>query len=736
MRRSFRSTLLLASVFLLPGLVAGADQVAPGGAEAGPADRLPPRALVQLGTDRLRMRGEIRCLAFSPDGRLVAAAGHDDTRAIRVALFDVRTGREVKQLVERSERGGGVGCLAFSPDGTRILTGNDGPGEVLLWDLAEGRLLFRASLHHQVVNAVTFSPDGKLMASAGQDGSVRVRRVARLAEPYRDFELAVAPEPASPDPDEGPGAFAPVRGGVGCLAFTPDGSRIVVGPCERSAIFIWRIADGCLVRRISRAHFQLESADQAGIASLAVTPDGRRIMSAGAALVPVSDAKLGLESEQEVLAEVRYRDLETGKLVEAFRGARVAGYGYAALSRDGRRAAVADFGRLRILDAGTGAMARTFDLPGWLGNRPAFSPDGALVAMPLENSAGLFEVETGRRLHHDGATPVGRVVSAAWSPSSDRVVTGHADGFVRVWEAAAGKLVWHRLLPPRNRTSENALPVFVGFSRDGRLVVAAGRKGDQIGDSNGIIATYEAASGRTLREVAFGPIARAALTPDGRMLVVATSQGIVNDTRFHGVDLGTGRIRWTIPPGDDQGLFPTVAAMQFRSGSPLVEVAMLDCRVVRLNALTGREQRRSLADARTPEQKAGGCLAEFWEGTFSPDGRILAGWGSGGWICAWDVETGALRGRISPPSGCRMALAPDGRTLATADIPDSDNLGQDTIRLIDVVTGRHVLALQPRDDRAVVLSFSPDGTRLFTGFERGTAIIWDVRRGEGTPGAK
>ena len=47
--------------------------------------------------------------------------------------------------------------------------------------------------------------------------------------------------------------------------------------------------------------------------------------------------------------------------------------------------------------------------------------------MPIDNTIGLFEVSTGRRLHHDESTPVGDVVSAAWSPSGDRLVTGHAD---------------------------------------------------------------------------------------------------------------------------------------------------------------------------------------------------------------------------------------------------------------------------------------------------------------------
>ena len=46
-------------------------------------------------------------------------------------------------------------------------------------------------------------------------------------------------------------------------------------------------------------------------------------------------------------------------------------------------------------------------------------------------------------------------------------------------------------------------------------------------------------------------------------------------------------------------------------------------------------------------------------------------------------------------------------------------------------TGDPVLTRDPADDRAEVLAFSPDGTRLLTGSERGSAIVWDVRRGQG-----
>jgi WD40 repeat protein len=53
------------------------------------------------------------------------------------------------------------------------------------------------------------------------------------------------------------------------------------------------------------------------------------------------------------------------------------------------------------------------------------------------------------------------------------------------------------------------------------------------------------------------------------------------------------------------------------------------------------------------------------------------------------------------------------------------------IRLYDVESGEQVLTLEPGGDRGKVLAFSPDGTKLFSGFFRGTAMVWDVRSERG-----
>ncbi len=285
----------------------------------------------------------------------------------------------------------------------------------------------------------------------------------------------------------------------------------------------------------------------------------------------------------------------------------------------------------------------------------------------------------------------------------------------------------------------NARPAFLAFSGDGRLVVAAGRRDDPIAYRNGIVGIYDAATGLLKRQADQQEIRWAALAPDGRMVIVATSHGAYDDAHFIGVEVGTGRTRWTNPPEEQRGGFVQVAGMQFHPDSSLLEAAMRDGNVIRFNGLTGREQRRFLADGRTPEQQKAGRPREphLFTAAFSVDGHTMVS-SSGEWVCVWDIEAGTLRRRIRYPHahGCFLALAPDGKTVATSAVRYAGDIGDSKIRLYDIDTDDSALTLEPVDELADVLSFSPDGTKLLTGFHRGTAIVWEVRRRQGTPRAR
>ena len=273
---------------------------------------LPDRTLLRIGVEDLRTPNWINDIAFSPDGETVAAAVADTT-VPRVVFFHVRTGRQLDVLTPPARPVGAVQSLAYSPDGSKLVWG-ESSGHVALWDLPTHRLVFREKFHESSVYEVQFSPNGSMLASAGDVDVVRIGRAGNPGALVRQF---VGGEP-SPDrvrfPDL-PGTFpaGPFR-----LAFTPNGDRLVVGSGSRASISVWRIEDGRLLRQINNAHGIRQGCDRAGLQYVSVTADGRRILSAGGSRVPIALTIAGSGPQHERYSEVRIWDMETARVDQEF----------------------------------------------------------------------------------------------------------------------------------------------------------------------------------------------------------------------------------------------------------------------------------------------------------------------------------------------------------------------------------------------------------------------------------
>src|SRR5262249_32961268 len=134
-----------------------------------------------------RTRDFITALAFSPDGREIAAlAANEPFPAL--ALFDVTTGKRTRLLQVPEAQKSRTSSIAFSPDGTKLVWG-ESDGSLALWDLADGSLCSREKLLSGEVGPVVSPPGGDLVAASGGRSEVHLRQAANLAEPVRQIEI-------------------------------------------------------------------------------------------------------------------------------------------------------------------------------------------------------------------------------------------------------------------------------------------------------------------------------------------------------------------------------------------------------------------------------------------------------------------------------------------------------------------------------------------------------------------
>ncbi|MFN7927193.1 MAG: hypothetical protein U0Y68_04475 [Blastocatellia bacterium] len=550
--------------------------------------------------------------------------------------------------------------VSYSPDGRTLASGGE-DGAVRLWDMNGRQPLVALIGHHNAINAVAFSPDSKLVASGSVDKTVILWDVTT--------RKAIT-------------TFAGHKRDVRAVAFSPDGHTLVSGS-EDGTMKFWEVS--------SRRELDSLKAQSKAVRTLSFRPDGQVLASAG-------------EDGSVTLWEVAGR-----KAISTLKGHTKA-VRAVAFNPDGTAlASASDDGNVKLWNVASGQEVATLPAPGAAtplaeSNAPAdanaalwsvaFSADGKMLASASEEGTViLWDIANRTVTTFKGHSDVVR--SVAFSPDNKTLASASFDRTVKIWEVV-GHQAFTTLTGP-------GVPVWsVAFSPDERTLATA--------REDHTVKLWDAAGRQEIATLTghTNAVRALALSLDGKVLASASADRTVKLW-----DVASCRELATLT-----GHTQEVRAVAFSPDGLTLASGSLDS-TVKLWDVARHQEIITLPGHGDTVRTV----------TFSPDGRWLASAGSDGAVILWDMTTHTESIRFDDKNNAlqmthndtvrAVAFSPDSKLLASA----SDD---QTVKLWDVETRLNLITLKGHNNLVRSVVFSWDGRTLASASDDGTVKLWDV----------
>lgn len=527
--------------------------------------------------------------------------------------------------------------ITFSPDGKFLASGGR-DGVIKIWEAYNGREVMTLNGHRASIKGIDFSPDGKYLLACDESTTIKFWDISNQREIYTRQGTPPAPYESLQECENTIGHC----GNISDIAFGPDG-EIFMSTGSRPAGIIWNVADGSEIRRFEGPNV---------IRGISYKSDSNTTTS-------MSSEMKSFSLTQQTFKALKEKDIPDNILVE-----------------------------LRALENQEFTSAKDFldTLNSHIGEEQAIR----YKTLILKHATGLISAKRSAHIPDEAEIEILEVPEfihgIGFSPDGSIFIPGRpGQDFVTLWNFSTGRQIAQLKTSSSNMT----------FSSDGQLIAVSG--------PNNTIKLWDVLNKKEIKTFQGDAYIRGNLvfSPDNSMLA---STHI--DATIKLWSVATGKLITTLA-----GHSNSIQDMSFSPDGKVLASGSVDKTIKLWN----------LGEIDTP-YILNGHSESVNSIKFSPDGKILASGSKDSTVKLWDVSTGTqLKTLQEDANGVNgVSFSPDGKILASG----TDH----AVRLWDIENGSEITQLPVEDYMVNTIAFSPDSGMIAVGMAAPRIRLWDINK--------